>query len=64
VTPRPGHAPSLEELASHCRERLAGYKVPRAYYFVGSLPRGPSSKLLRRELVAPQSVRARLAERK
>jgi O-succinylbenzoic acid--CoA ligase len=50
---RPGARAEAAALDAFCRERLAGYKVPRAYYFVASLPRGPSSKLLRRELVAP-----------
>ena len=34
-----------EELAAHCRERLAGYKVPRAFVRVADLPRTASGKL-------------------
>ena len=30
VEPRPGEAPTLEELVEHCRTKVAGYKVPRA----------------------------------
>jgi acyl-CoA synthetase (AMP-forming)/AMP-acid ligase II len=37
-------APSLDELADHCRERLAGYKVPRALLVVDEVPRQPSAK--------------------
>jgi fatty-acyl-CoA synthase len=44
VTPRPGRAPSLEELASHCRERIAGYKVPRALVCVDEIVRTPAGK--------------------
>ena len=44
---RPEHAgtePSLSELQEHCREHLAGYKVPRAVVFVESTVRSPSGK--------------------
>lgn len=37
-------------LRSHCRERLAGYKVPRDIQVVEKLPRNPSGKIMRREL--------------
>ncbi|MGM9921388.1 MAG: o-succinylbenzoate--CoA ligase [Bhargavaea sp.] len=41
---------TAEELEAYCRERLAPYKVPKYYRFVGELPRNASNKLLRREL--------------
>ncbi len=44
VTPRPGRAPTLEQLASHCRERLAGYKAPRALVIVDEIIRTPAGK--------------------
>jgi acyl-CoA synthetase (AMP-forming)/AMP-acid ligase II len=37
-------------LEEHCRERLARYKVPKAFHFVDALPRNPSGKVLKREL--------------
>src|SRR3954447_23072500 len=40
------------ELAAHCRERLAGYKVPRAFERVDELPRTASGKLLKGRLAA------------
>jgi long-chain acyl-CoA synthetase len=38
------------ELIAFARERLAGYKLPRAVDFVADLPRTPSGKVLKREL--------------
>ena len=38
------HPPSLEELQAHCREHIAGFKVPRAVVFVDRTVRSPSGK--------------------
>ncbi len=44
-------AAALEhELGAHCREHLAGFKVPRSWEAVEKLPRDPSGKLRRSEL--------------
>jgi long-chain acyl-CoA synthetase len=40
------------ELVAFARERLAGYKLPRAVTFVEDLPRTPTGKVLKRELRA------------
>jgi O-succinylbenzoic acid--CoA ligase len=42
--------PSLEELARHCAQRLARFKVPRELNVVVALPRTASDKLRRAEL--------------
>ncbi len=42
--------PSAEELSSHCRQRLAGYKVPIAFHPVDELPRSSAGKVVRRQL--------------
>ncbi|GAA2149602.1 acyl-CoA synthetase [Actinomadura napierensis] len=39
VAPRPGAAISLDELAEHCRGRLAGYKLPRELKVVDEVQR-------------------------
>ncbi len=37
-------------LDAHCRQTLAGYKVPRRYVYVATLPRNAYGKVLKREL--------------
>jgi o-succinylbenzoate---CoA ligase len=44
---RPGAALSEAEAIAFCRERLAGYKLPRHIRFVEALPRNAAGKLLR-----------------
>jgi acyl-CoA synthetase (AMP-forming)/AMP-acid ligase II len=41
---RDGASLSLEELGSHCRAKLAGYKVPRELHLVAHMRRSPSGK--------------------
>ncbi len=36
--------PTLDELRAHCRDRLAGYKAPRALVVVDAVRRSPSGK--------------------
>jgi O-succinylbenzoic acid--CoA ligase len=38
------------ELREHCAARLASFKVPKRFEPAGEVPRGPTGKLLRREL--------------
>jgi len=44
VQPRPGRVPSLEEIQDHCRQSIAGYKIPRRLHVVAALVRSPSGK--------------------
>ncbi len=37
-------------LRSHCRDALAGYKVPKEIRHIDKLPRNPTGKIMRREL--------------
>ena len=50
VTVAPGAYVTSEELRSHCRERLAAYKVPREVLLVDELPKTATGKILRREV--------------
>jgi fatty-acyl-CoA synthase len=44
VLPRAGTAPTLDDLAEHCRTQLAGYKVPRQLLLVDEIKRTPAAK--------------------
>jgi long-chain acyl-CoA synthetase len=45
-----------EELQAFAKDRLAAYKYPRAVWIVDELPKGPTGKILRREVSAPEEV--------
>lgn len=44
------------ELVDFVRNRLADYKYPRRIWFVASLPKGPTGKILRRSVVPPDAA--------
>ena len=44
VQPRDGKSPELEDLKAHCRDYIAGYKVPRELHLVPEIIRSPSGK--------------------
>ncbi len=48
---RPGQQVTAEELRTFCKDKLAGYKVPRQIEFRDALPKTLVGKVLRRELV-------------
>ncbi len=50
VVRRPGSALDAEGVIAFCRERLAAYKYPRLVEFRDALPKGPTGKILKREL--------------
>ncbi|HEX6851253.1 MAG TPA: class I adenylate-forming enzyme family protein [Candidatus Polarisedimenticolaceae bacterium] len=50
VVPREGCTLSIDAIAAHCRERLAGYKVPREFVKRGTLPKNPSGKVMKDRL--------------
>jgi long-chain acyl-CoA synthetase len=50
VVTKEGRGLTEEELISFCRERLADYKCPKTVHFVEEIPKGPTGKLLKREL--------------
>ena len=50
IAVQPGAAVTAEELIGYCKERLAAYKYPREIRFVDELPKGPTGKILKKEL--------------
>ncbi|HKY20511.1 MAG TPA: long-chain fatty acid--CoA ligase [Vicinamibacterales bacterium] len=51
--------PSVEELISHCKAQIAGYKCPKSIDFVGELPLSAAGKVLKSELRKPYWTGAR-----
>jgi long-chain acyl-CoA synthetase len=47
---------SEEEIREHCKEQVAAYKYPRRVWFVDELPKGPTGKILKREIEVPSQV--------
>jgi fatty-acyl-CoA synthase len=50
VVPREGAELDEAALHAHCRERLAGFKVPKAFRVLDALPKNASGKILKRDL--------------
>ncbi len=50
---RAGESVEPDTLIAFCREKLAGYKVPRRIEFVDELPRNASGKVLKKDLRKP-----------
>jgi long-chain acyl-CoA synthetase len=42
-----------EELQAYVKERIAAYKYPRQVWLVDELPKGPTGKILKREIAVP-----------
>ena len=54
VALKPGASAEPEELRAYARDRVATYKYPRHVWLVESLPKGPTGKILRREVHPPR----------
>ena len=50
VVLKEGKSLSADELIEFCRQHLADFKCPKTVYFVADIPKGPTGKLLKREL--------------
>jgi long-chain acyl-CoA synthetase len=54
----PGKTATPDELRAFAKERVAAYKYPRHVWLVDSLPKGPTGKILHRDVVPPPEVEA------
>ncbi len=50
IVKQPGADIDPEAVLAHCKEKLAGYKVPRSVSFIEALPRNAAGKVLKTEL--------------
>ena len=55
---KPGATPTPEELRDYVKEQVAAYKYPRHVWLVDALPKGPTGKILKREIDVPAEVAA------
>jgi long-chain acyl-CoA synthetase len=57
VTLKPGATATPADLRAFARKQMAPYKYPRHVWLVPGLPKGPSGKILRREVQPPEDPR-------
>ncbi len=48
-----GEQLSPDEVSAYVKDRIAAYKYPRLVWFVDELPKGPTGKILKREIEPP-----------
>jgi long-chain acyl-CoA synthetase len=58
VVLKQGEAADAAEIKAYVKEQVAAYKYPRKIWFVDELPKGPTGKILKREIEAPAEVKA------
>ena len=58
VVLKEGESVDEDELKSYVKEQVAAYKYPRKVWFMDELPKGPTGKILKREIEVPEKVAA------
>jgi long-chain acyl-CoA synthetase len=53
-----GEELGAEEVSEYVREQIAAYKYPRVVWFLEELPKGPTGKILKREIEVPATREA------
>ena len=56
VVLKPGEDASVDELRDYVKNEVANYKYPRKIWLVDELPKGPTGKILKREVEVPSEV--------
>ena len=56
VVRKEGESLEADEVKSYVKEQVAAYKYPRKVWFVDELPKGPTGKILKREIEVPEEV--------
>jgi long-chain acyl-CoA synthetase len=56
VALKQGQDVSTDELRDYVKQRVAAYKYPRIVWITDELPKGPTGKILKREIDVPQEV--------
>jgi long-chain acyl-CoA synthetase len=58
VVVKEGETLDAEAVKAYVKEQVAAYKYPRQVWFVDELPKGPTGKILKREIEVPAEVTA------
>ena len=56
VALKEGEEATPDELRDFVKQRVAAYKYPRVIWIVDELPKGPTGKILKREIEVPAEV--------
>ena len=51
-----GASVTAEQLQAYVKDQVAAYKYPRQVWFLDELPKGPTGKILKREIEVPEQV--------
>ena len=58
VALKDGAEATPDELREHVKAQVAAYKYPRQVWLVDELPKGPTGKILKREIERPEPAEA------
>jgi long-chain acyl-CoA synthetase len=58
VVLKDGESADPDEIRAYMKQRVAAYKYPRVVWIADELPKGPTGKILKREIEVPAEVKA------